>query len=160
MKITEKIYPRDELKNILEEKRVEGKNIVFTNGCFDILHVGHTRYLAEAKARGDLLVVALNSDSSVRLLKGEKRPIIPEMERAEMLANLAIVDYVTIFSEKTANQTISILKPDIYIKGVDYQIEELPEAKVVASYGGKIELVSEIKGASTTNIIEEILKRY
>ncbi|PRX32563.1 rfaE bifunctional protein nucleotidyltransferase chain/domain [Orenia metallireducens] len=160
MKITEKIYPRDELKNILEEKRVEGKNIVFTNGCFDILHVGHTRYLAEAKARGNLLVVALNSDSSVRLLKGEKRPIIPEMERAEMLANLAIVDYVTIFSEKTANQTISILKPDIYIKGGDYQIEELPEAKVVASYGGKIELVSEIKGASTTNIIEEILKRY
>jgi len=160
MKITEKIYSREELKDILAEQKAEGKNIVFTNGCFDILHVGHTRYLAEAKNRGDLLVVALNSDSSVRLLKGEKRPIIPEMERAEMLANLEVVDYITIFSERTANQTISILKPDIYIKGGDYQIEELPEAEVVARYGGKIELVSEIEGASTTNIITEISKRY
>ncbi|OCL27654.1 hypothetical protein U472_03635 [Orenia metallireducens] len=160
MSIIEKIQPRDQLKIILKEKKTEGKKIVFTNGCFDILHVGHTRYLAEAKARGDLLVIALNSDSSVKLLKGDKRPIIPEIERAEMLANLEVVDYVTIFSEKTANETIAILKPDIYIKGGDYQIEELPEAEVVASYGGKIDLVSEIKGASTTNIIGEILKRY
>ncbi|WP_018249211.1 D-glycero-beta-D-manno-heptose 1-phosphate adenylyltransferase [Orenia marismortui] len=160
MIIKEKIYTREELNKILKQNRKQDETIVFTNGCFDILHVGHTRYLTEARSKGDVLIVGLNNDSSVKALKGEKRPIVPEKERAEMLANLEVVDYVTIFSETTAKSTINILQPDIYVKGGDYKIEDLPEAEVVAKYGGKIELVSEVKGASTTNIVKQILNRY
>jgi len=153
-----KVVELRELKEILQSK--VDKEIVFTNGCFDILHVGHVRYLQAAKVKGDLLVVGLNSDSSVKELKGEKRPIVPEKERAEMLAALEVIDYVVIFDELTAKGVIGKLQPDIYVKGGDYQVEELPEAEVVYKYGGKIELVKEVKGASTTNIVKEISKRY
>lgn len=156
----EKLVKSEELKIILEEEIHSSKEIVFTNGCFDILHVGHVRYLQAAAKKGDLMVVGLNSDASVRELKGEKRPVIPELERAEMLAALEMIDYVIIFDEVTAKNIIKDLQPDIYVKGGDYEIEELPEAEVVAEYGGKIELVEEVKGASTTNIVNEILKRY
>ncbi len=155
-----KIYSLEELEYILKEKKERGMKTVFTNGCFDILHVGHTRYLAQAKEKGDILVVGLNSDESIKSLKGEKRPLICEEERAEMLSNLEMVDYITIFSQTTANSIISFLKPDIYVKGGDYKIEELPEAKEVKKYNGRVELVSEIKGASTTEIVQDILARY
>ncbi|GAB6100021.1 hypothetical protein JCM16358_19000 [Halanaerocella petrolearia] len=154
------MYPLAKLQKIVASKQEEGNQIVFTNGCFDLLHVGHTRYLKEARNYGDLLIVGLNSDASVKALKGQKRPLIPDEERAEMLANLEMVDYITIFPEQTANNVIATLKPDIYAKGGDYQIEELPEAEVVSSYGGQIELVPEVKGASTTEIINKILERY
>ncbi|GAB6138146.1 D-glycero-beta-D-manno-heptose 1-phosphate adenylyltransferase [Halanaerobaculum tunisiense] len=155
-----KVYSLDQLQEIIAQQQQSGQQIVFTNGCFDLLHVGHTRYLAEAKSYGDLLVVGLNSDSSVQTLKGAKRPLIPEQERAEMLANLEMVDYITIFAETTANQVISTLQPDIYAKGGDYQVEDLPEAEAVNSYQGQIKLVPEIKGASTTEIINKISQRY
>ncbi|MGM0368953.1 MAG: D-glycero-beta-D-manno-heptose 1-phosphate adenylyltransferase [Bacillota bacterium] len=154
-----KIYDREDLAELLEEKAT-GQQVVFTNGCFDLLHIGHTRYLEQAKSKGDLLVVGLNSDSSVKNLKGDKRPLIPQDERAEMLSNLEMVDYVTIFSDQTAKNVISQLKPDIYVKGGDYSIDDLPEAEIVQQYGGQIELVSEIKGASTTNIVNKILQTY
>lgn len=153
-----KVTALSDLKKILQDKTEE--EIVFTNGCFDILHVGHIRYLQEAKVKGDLLIVGINSDKSVQQLKGNKRPIVPEMERAEMLAALEMIDYVVIFAEVTAKGIISELKPDIYVKGGDYKIDELPEAEVVAEYGGRIELVKEVKGASTTNIVAEISKKY
>ena len=155
-----KIYKIEALADILAQEKQAGNEIVFTNGCFDLLHIGHTRYLAQARAKGDRLVVGLNSDVSVKKLKGDKRPLIPQNERAEMLANLEMVDYVTIFADKTAKNVIAKLKPDIYVKGGDYSIENLPEAEVVQQYGGEIELVSEIKGASTTNIVNKILETY
>ncbi|MGM0502621.1 MAG: D-glycero-beta-D-manno-heptose 1-phosphate adenylyltransferase [Bacillota bacterium] len=155
-----KVYSQEELKEILAEEKKTGRKIVFTNGCFDLLHIGHTRYLAQAKTKGDILVVGLNSDSSVKKLKGAKRPLIPQDERAEMLSNLEMVDYVTIFADETARDVIAALEPDIYVKGGDYSIEDLPEAEIVQSYGGQIELVSEIKGASTTNIVNKILDTY
>ena len=156
----EKIYPIDQLKQLLMQERKKGKKIVFTNGCFDILHVGHIRYLAEAKKRGDILVVGLNSDNSVRSLKGASRPLISEKARAEVLASLEMIDYISIFNESTANKMIAVLKPDIYVKGGDYQMGKLPETKTVTGYGGKIELIPVIKGASTTGIIKEIVRRY
>ena len=158
--MSNKVYAREKLADILAAEKKAGNQIVFTNGCFDLLHIGHTRYLAQAKAKGDRLVVGLNSDSSVKKLKGDKRPLIPQDERAEMLSNLEMVDYVTIFADKTAKNVIAELQPDIYVKGGDYSIDNLPEAEVVQQYGGKIELVSEIKGASTTNIVNKILKTY
>ena len=155
-----KVYEIEKLAEILAEEKTAGNQIVFTNGCFDLLHIGHTRYLAQAKAKGDILVVGLNSDSSVKKLKGDKRPLIPQDERAEMLSNLEMVDYVTIFADETAKNVIAELEPDIYVKGGDYSINNLPEAEVVQQYGGAIELVSEIKGASTTNIVNKILETY
>jgi D-beta-D-heptose 7-phosphate kinase/D-beta-D-heptose 1-phosphate adenosyltransferase len=152
-----KIRSRFELKEILKKKKGEGNKVVFTNGCFDILHVGHIRYLEEAKKFGDILVVGLNSDSSVKKLKGMNRPYLPQNDRAEILAALEPVDFVTIFSENTPVQLISELKPDVHVKGGDYKsLEQLPEAKVVSSYGGKVVLVSEIKDRSTTSIINKI----
>ncbi|SJZ45069.1 D-glycero-beta-D-manno-heptose 1-phosphate adenylyltransferase [Selenihalanaerobacter shriftii] len=158
--MSKKVIKLTNLKSTLKNKINSEAEIVFTNGCFDILHVGHVRYLQAAKAKGDILIVGVNSDLSVKQLKGEKRPVVPESERAEMLAALEMIDYVVIFDELTAKNTIEELQPDIYVKGGDYKIEELPEAEVVHEYGGKIKLVKEVKGASTTNIVKEILKRY
>ena len=156
----EKIYSIAQLKQILQRERKTGKKIVFTNGCFDILHVGHVRYLTAAKKRGDILVIGLNSDSSVKELKGDKRPLIDEKARAELLSSLEVVDYISIFNESTANKIIADLQPDIYVKGGDYQIGKLPEVSTVASYGGEVQLIPVVTGASTTNIIKEILQRY
>lgn len=156
-----RIVSQGKLKGLVRRFRNEGKEIVFTNGCFDILHVGHVRYLQAAKALGDILIVGVNSDSSARRLKGPGRPIVPEDERAEIMASLECVDYVIIFSESTAERLVTIIKPDLYVKGGDYGEEggkDLPEATVVASYGGRICLVPSVPDHSTTDIIERIRK--
>ena len=135
----------------------QNKKIVFTNGCFDIIHVGHVRYLTEAKSFGDILIVGLNTDESVRRLKGNSRPINDQNARAEVLLGLKAVDHVIFFGEETAEALIAEIKPDIYVKGGDYTLETLPEAKIVQSYGGRVELVNLVAGHSTTNIVEKIL---
>ncbi|KXS48985.1 MAG: cytidyltransferase [Halanaerobium sp. T82-1] len=145
-----------ELKTEIEAKKEAGELIVFTNGCFDILHVGHIRYLKKAAALGDKLVLAVNSDSSVRELKGKNRPFVPENERLEMLSALEMVDYLVLFSEIDCRAVLAAIKPQIYVKGGDYRIADLPEAETVYSYGGKIVLITEVKGKSTTNIIKKI----
>lgn len=155
-----KIYPRNQLAEILQGSRAEGKVVVTTNGCFDVLHVGHLRYLQAARALGDLLVVGVNSDASVRVLKGENRPLVSAAERAEMLAGLACVDYVTIFSELNPIALLSQLKPNIHVKGGDYTIDQLPERKVVEANEGKIVLGLNVPGKSTTDIIQIICEKY
>ena len=148
-----------ERKNIAAEcdrLRAERKKIVFTNGCFDLLHVGHVRYLTAARALGDLLIVGLNSDSSVRMLKGADRPINNQEDRAEILSGLRAVDHVVIFDERTAENLIAEVKPDIYVKGGDYDLSTLPEAKIVQSYGGRVEFIDLVAGRSTTNIINRM----
>lgn len=132
------------------------KKVVFTNGCFDIIHAGHVRYLTAAKNFGDVLIVGLNSDNSVRKLKGALRPINNQADRAEVLLALKSVDYVIIFDELTAENLIAQVKPDIYVKGGDYTLDTLPEAKIVQSYGGRVEFVKLVAGKSTSNIIKKI----
>lgn len=133
-----------------------GKKVIFTNGCFDILHAGHVRYLNAAKALGDVLIVGLNSDESVRALKGAGRPVNPAEDRAEVLAGLRAVDQVIVFGEATAEALVGQLKPDIYVKGGDYSLDKLPEAAIVASYGGKTVLIPLVEGRSTTNVIRRL----
>ena len=140
-----------------EELRQQGKRIVFTNGCFDIIHAGHVRYLTTAKNFGDVLIVGLNTDESVRRLKGATRPINNQNDRAEVLLGLRAVDHVIFFGEKTAEILISEVKPDVYVKGGDYTLETLPEAVIVQSYGGRVEFVDMVAGRSTTSVIEKIL---
>ena len=155
-----KIQTRETLTQIIAQEKDKEKTIVTTNGCFDLIHVGHLRYLQAAKKLGDLLVVGINSDSSVRKLKGEKRPLIPENERAEMLSGLNCVDYVVIFPELEPISLLSELKPDIHVKGGDYTIEQVIERKVVEENGGKVIVGLNIAGKSTTNIIQTILDRF
>src|SRR2546423_8328752 len=131
--MTPKVLPRAALADALEAHRRRGERIVFTNGCFDILHVGHARYLAAARALGDLLVIGVNSDSSVRSLKGDGRPLVPQEERAELLAHLASVDYVSIFDEPRPDALIEVVRPAIHVKGGDYREQDLPEVEVVRS---------------------------
>jgi D-beta-D-heptose 7-phosphate kinase/D-beta-D-heptose 1-phosphate adenosyltransferase len=156
----EKIYSREKLKKIIDRLRKEGKKIVFTNGCFDILHVGHTRYLEEARKQGDVLVIGLNSDDSVRSLKGQKRPVIPENERADVVAALESVDFVTIFPELTPLELIEYLKPDVLVKGGDWKEEQVVGRKSIEKWGGRVIIIPEIKGSSTTNVIEKIIEVY
>ena len=152
-----KIVRRSVLRTILGELRQSGKRIVFTNGCFDILHIGHLRYLEEARGLGDLLVVGLNTDDSTRLLKGPDRPFVPEFERAEMLSGFECVDYVALFNEPTAIALIEQLRPDIYVKGGDYtSLDQIPEAKTVQAYGGEIVIVPETKDKSTTELVSQV----
>ncbi len=155
-----KIYQREALKQELERLRGEGCKIVFTNGCFDILHVGHVRYLQAAKDMGDVLVLALNSDASVKSLKGDKRPLITESERAVVVAALASVDYVIIFSETTPLSLIEYLRPDVLVKGGDWAEEEVVGGEAVAQWGGKVSIIPSVVGASTTNIVGKINKVY
>jgi D-beta-D-heptose 7-phosphate kinase/D-beta-D-heptose 1-phosphate adenosyltransferase len=155
-----KIKTVRELLPLLAILRAAGKKLVFTNGCFDILHTGHTRYLAKAKAFGDVLVVAVNSDSSVRLIKGEKRPVNPEADRMEILAALESVDFVTIFDEPDPYRIISEIQPDVLVKGGDWQIEKIIGGDIVEARGGRVISVGYIEGASTTGTIEKIVKLY
>jgi glycerol-3-phosphate cytidylyltransferase len=150
----------EELKKIVNKLKKEGKKVVFTNGCFDILHIGHVKYLEEAKKLGDMLIVGVNSNESVRLLKGKGRPIMPEEERAEIVAALECVDYTVIFYETNPENLIAKFKPDIHVKGGDYAINEIPETKLVESFGGKTVILKEIEGKSTSAIIQKILKLY
>ena len=146
----------EDIASFCETLRRGGKKIVFTNGCFDILHAGHVRYLAAARALGDCLVLGLNTDASVRRIKGPTRPINSEEDRAEVADALKAVDYVVLFDEPTAEQVIGKVRPDIYVKGGDYTLETLPEAKIVQSYGGRVEFIALVAGRSTTNVIEKI----
>ncbi|MBR2143372.1 D-glycero-beta-D-manno-heptose 1-phosphate adenylyltransferase [Anaerovibrio sp.] len=133
-----------------------GQRVVFTNGCFDILHAGHVRYLSKARSFGDCLVLGLNSDASVRRIKGPARPINNEQDRAEVVGALGCVDYVVIFDEPTAEELITKVHPDVYVKGGDYTLETLPEGQLVQKYGGRVELVKLVEGRSTTNVINKI----
>ena len=157
----------------LEAAKNFGGIRVFTNGVFDILHVGHVRYLQAARALGDCLIVGLNSDASARALKGEGHPIVPQDERAELLAALACVDYIVLYDGVTAERVVDALKPEVYVKGGDYSVEGTqgtlgeisgnrvpPEARIVLGYGGRVEFMPFVVGKSTTNIIAEILNRH
>jgi D-beta-D-heptose 7-phosphate kinase/D-beta-D-heptose 1-phosphate adenosyltransferase len=155
-----KITPSNELKATVERLKREGKKVVFTNGCFDILHAGHTRYLREARKLGDALILALNSDSSVRSIKGPMRPIVPEAERAEVVASLDSVDYVTVFDELTPLELIEFLRPDVIVKGGDWAEKDIVGAETVRKWGGRVAIMPEIEGASTTNIIDKVLQVY
>ena len=150
------IIPREYIKEACDTIRADGGTIVFTNGCFDILHAGHVRYLAAAEAMGDFLVIGLNSDASVRRLKGEGRPIVSEEDRAEVLDALRAVDIVTIFDESTAEELIRLVRPNVYVKGGDYTLDTLPEAKIVQEAGGRVEFIPFVDGHSTTSVIEKI----
>jgi|SRR5579871_584441 D-beta-D-heptose 7-phosphate kinase/D-beta-D-heptose 1-phosphate adenosyltransferase len=186
------VIAEDALAQVVAERQQHGERAAFTNGCFDLLHLGHVTYLRRARDLGDFLIVAVNSDDSARRLKGLRRPLVPQGERAEVLAALANVDYVTIFADNTAGRLIERLRPAIYVKGADYAgdeqrgdyrlssttlqrllsgdssdypelatlAERLPEAQVVAGYGGELALLSYLPGHSTTELIEQILRRY
>lgn len=150
------LIPADKIEVFCEALREAGQQVVFTNGCFDILHAGHVRYLQEARAQGDCLVLGLNSDASVRGLKGPTRPINSELDRAEVVGALKAVDYVVIFGEQTAENLIAKVRPAVYVKGGDYTLDTLPEAKIVQSYGGRVHFVKMVEGRSTTNVIKKI----
>ncbi len=155
-----KIKNRDVLANLISQEKSRGKRVVFTNGCFDLLHAGHVKYLQAARRLGDLLIMGLNSDASVRRLKGPRRPLIAEDERAHILAALDCIDYVCLFDEDTPLELITALKPHILVKGGDYTPEGVVGKEVVESYGGRVELIPFVDGKSTTNIIEKVLERY
>jgi len=151
-----KIKKPQELKRIFSYLRARGKRIVFTNGCFDLLHYGHIQYLEAAKQKGDVLIVALNSDSSIKRIKGPKRPIVKEGDRLGTIAGLESVDYVTLFNEDTPLKLIKLLKPDILIKGADWDKKDIIGSDIVAGYGGKTDTVKFIPGRSTTGIIKKV----
>lgn len=155
----EKVKTREGLKAIAAKAKREGKKIVFTNGCFDLLHVGHLHVLREAKKLGDTLIVALNSDSSVKQIKGPGRPILPEGERAELIAALEMVDYVTLFDEPDPLNVIQELKPDVLAKGGDWAADKIIGREFVESYGGKVAVINFLQGRSTTDIIERMRKQ-
>ena len=153
---TARILSRDAVISETRSARQAGKTIVLANGCFDVLHVGHIRYLQGARELGDVLVVAINADDQVKLLKGIGRPILAERERAELVASLEVVDFVTIFDEPTVEQLLLAIKPDVHAKGTDYTEETVPERDVVRSFGGRIAIVGDPKNHSTS----EMLKRF
>ena len=154
------ILSADTLAMVLQQRQQRGETIVFTNGCFDLLHVGHIQYLQQARALGDCLVVALNDDVAVRLLKGERRPLLPQQERARILAALGCVDYVTIFSEATPLALITRLHPNVLVKGGDYTPATVVGREVVEAYGGRVCILPYVAGVSTTEIIGSIVERY
>src|SRR5512136_2155059 len=155
--LSTKIKTLPELKPLLRAAKARGLKIVFANGCFDLIHVGHVRYLQGAKSHGDILVVALNSDASVRAIKGAERPLQPEADRAEMIASLQIVDYVVIFDDPTVDRLLNELRPDVHAKGTDYSAESVPERETVRSYGGQVAIVGDPKDHSTRDLIDTIL---
>lgn len=151
-----KIFSREELKRRVADWRRAGERVVMANGCFDILHVGHIRYLQAAKALGGRLVVAVNADDSVRELKGAGRPVMPDAERAEILAALESVDAVVIFPEPDVRALLNEIRPDVQAKGTDYTADSVPERDVVASYGGRVAIVGDPKDHSATGIIDQM----
>lgn len=150
------VLSRELAVKLVEELKSQGKKVVFTNGCFDILHVGHLRYMNEAKRQGDVLIVGVNSDASVRRLKGETRPINSENDRAEVLSGLEAVDFTVIFTEDTPISLIEDIKPSIHVKGGDYKKEDLPETVTVEKHGGEVRILTFVEGKSTTNIVNKI----
>lgn len=150
------ILSREELAQRVASARASGARIVLANGCFDVLHVGHVRYLAGSRELGDILIVGINSDEQVAIQKGPGRPVLPEMERAEIVAALESVTYVTIFQEPTVEQLLLALKPDVHAKGTDYTTDSVPERDVVRSYGGQVAIVGDPKDHSTSAIIAKL----
>lgn len=151
-----KIKPLSELAKILKKLKTNGKKIVFTNGCFDILHTGHISYLEKAKSLGDILVVGLNSDSSVKKIKGQNRPIVSQKNRAKVLSGLSAVDFIVVFNILTPINLIKAIMPDVLVKGGDWKIKDIVGAKFVQSYGGKVKPLPYIKGFSTKKLIRKI----
>jgi D-glycero-beta-D-manno-heptose 1-phosphate adenylyltransferase len=152
---SQRILDRERLIERVALARKEGARIVFANGCFDVLHVGHVRYLEAAKALGDLLIVGINSDEQTRRLKGEGRPLMPEDQRAEIISSLEVVDFVTVFDEPTVAELLLALKPDIHAKGTDYTEDSVPERDVVRSFGGRVAIVGDPKHHSSSEIVEK-----
>lgn len=150
----------DELVEIRNDLKRQNKKVVFTNGVFDILHAGHVDYITKAKEKGDILIVAVNSDSSVRRIKGELRPIVPQHERAFIISSLKPVDFVVIFNEDTPLEVITKLVPDVLIKGADWDIEKIVGREIVEANGGEVETIQFINDQSTTNIIKIVLERF
>lgn len=149
-----------ELKEIRNNLKQSNKKVVFTNGCFDVLHAGHVDYLAKAKECGDVLILGLNSDSSVREIKGDKRPIVPQIERAFILKNLKSVDYVVLFDEPTPKELIEELIPDVLVKGADWDINSIVGREIVEINGGTVKTIEFITQQSTTNIIQKVIALY
>ena len=150
------VVKRSDISNLVKELQSKGKTIVVTNGCFDILHVGHVRYLQETKKCADYSVILLNSDKSVKLIKGESRPINNENDRAEILCALSCVDYVVMFDEDSPASLLDEIKPDVYTKGADYTLETLPEREIVEKNNIRVEFIEFVQGKSTTNVINKI----
>ncbi len=159
-KIDKKIIDRSDIKNKVKLERDKGKKIVFTNGCFDILHAGHATYLEAAAGQGDTLIIGLNSDISVVQIKGEKRPIVGQMQRAKVLAALGFVDYVVLFDEPDPENLIKEIAPDVLVKGADWSSDKIIGADFVKSLGRRVERIELIPDISTSIIIERIIKRY
>ncbi len=153
---TAKVKSREQIRRLADQFHSEGKTIVHTNGCFDVLHIGHIYSLNEARSLGDLLIVSLNSDESVRRLKGPKRPVFPQEERAVVLGALECVDYVVIFDEDRPDENIAAIRPHVHAKGGDYTPDTLPEAELVKSLGGRIHILRYYDGKATTSVIERI----
>jgi rfaE bifunctional protein nucleotidyltransferase chain/domain len=153
-----KLKTLPELRKIIAAEKAEGKTIVLANGCFDLFHVGHIRYLRGARAKGDILVVAINSDASVRKLKGRGRPILSQRERAEILSAFSFVDYVTVFEQANVEKVLVALKPDVHVKGSDYTEETVPEKDTVRRYGGQVAIAGGPKIRNTSDIIKKIAK--
>ena len=151
-----KLVSQKEIIDIVRQGQAEGKTFAATNGCFDILHVGHVRYLQKTKALADYSIVMLNSDKSVKMIKGEDRPINNEQDRAELLSALSCVDYVVLFEEKSPAMLLEAIKPDIYTKGADYTMETLPEADIMRKNGTRVEFIKFVEGKSTTNVISRV----
>jgi D-glycero-beta-D-manno-heptose 1-phosphate adenylyltransferase len=152
------ILDRSELVEQIKAARRENKKIVLANGCFDLFHVGHIRYLAGAKDLADCLIVGINSDEQVRKLKGENRPFMPESERAEIIAALRFVDYVTIFEEPTVEELIHAVRPDFHAKGTDYTVDSVPEREIVRALGGQTVIVGDPKNHSSTDLIKNVVR--
>jgi rfaE bifunctional protein nucleotidyltransferase chain/domain len=151
-----RVIPLSELVSLVRADRDSGRTVALANGCFDILHVGHVRYLEGAKAEADRLVVAINDDESVAALKGPGRPMMPAADRAEVVAALRVVDYVTIFSGRTVTELLELIRPDVHCKGTDYTVDTVPERDVVRDYGGRIAIVGDPKDHSTRELIERL----
>jgi len=158
VKTNQKIVSRQQLKQLISRHRKSGKKIAFTNGCFDLIHYGHVQYLQKAKKANRILIIGLNSDNSVRKLKGKSRPLVPLSQRAGILAALTCVDYVCVFSEQTPKNLIRVIKPDILIKGADWKKAGVVGSEIVHKYGGRVEFVKLTPRASTTNLIRKIVQ--
>ncbi len=155
-----KLKKMDELRQLVAEAQRNGRSVVLANGCFDLLHVGHTRYLQGARESGDILIVAVNNDASVRALKGEGRPLQTAGERAEIIASMECVDFVLVFGDRTVDRILLELKPDVHAKGTDYTRDSIPERGTVQSYGGRVAIVGDAKEHSSRDMIARILGRF
>jgi rfaE bifunctional protein nucleotidyltransferase chain/domain len=158
--MTGRVLDLDGARNAAEAARTAGRRVVLANGCFDLLHVGHARYLAEARTFGDVLIVGVNGDAAVRRLKGPGRPLMPAAERAELVASLRAVDHVVVFDDDTADRLVALLRPTVHAKGTDYTAESVPERATVLAAGGRVAIAGDEKVHSTRDVIADILRRF